>query len=271
MVVSTNASQGYTLGRGKVFFARFTDEVTATPGPFRYVGNTSEFNIGVEEEVLDHYSSDGGIRETDRTIELELNRTITMTCDNINVENLALFFYGTASKVTRTAAGGEVENFIGAVPGNVYQLGLTEQNRGGVRGVTDIRVSSGATFSTMHTIDIDYTVDNDRGMFAIVVGGGITAATDIRVIYNIAAMTHDRIISGRSQITGAMRYISNNPKGANRDIIMPSVRISPNGEYALKGDEWNVIPFNCRDSQADCRRSGVCPMVFPRNNELTDS
>ena len=243
MVVNTNASQGYTLGRGKVFFARFTDEDTATPGPFRYVGNTPEFNIGVEEEVLDHYSSDGGIREKDRTIELELNRTITMTCDNINIENLALFFYGTASKVTRTAAGGQIENFTGVSPGDVYQLGLTEQNRGGIRGARVVSITSGATFSTVHTLDTDYTRDTDRGMFAIVVGGGITAATDIRVTYAILGATHDRIISGRSQITGAMRYISNNPKGANRDIIMPSVRISPNGEYALKGDEWNVIPF----------------------------
>ena len=25
---------------------------------------------------------------------------------------------------------------------------------------------------------------------------------------------------------------------------MPYVKISPNGDYALKGDEWQQIPFN---------------------------
>ena len=244
MVVSTNAFQGYTLGRGKVFFARFTDEDTATPGPFRYVGNTPEFNIGVEEEVLDHYSSDGGIREKDDFIELELNRTITMTCDSINIDNLALFFYGTASRRLTPSASAQSETFTGAVPGNVYQLGLTEQDRVGIRGVTVTGVTSGmAANQVTHVVNADYTVDDDRGMVAIVVGGGITAATDITVNYDVRQTVEDHIISGRSQITGAMRYIGNNPEGVNRDILLPSVRISPNGEYALKGDEWNVIPF----------------------------
>ena len=45
----------YTLGRGKVYFARFT--AGQTPGPFRYVGNSPEFSLAVETEMLDHFNA----------------------------------------------------------------------------------------------------------------------------------------------------------------------------------------------------------------------
>lgn len=63
MALNTNATPNYTLGRGKVYFARFTSG--QVPGPFRYIGNTPEFNLTIELETLDHFSSDEGIREKD--------------------------------------------------------------------------------------------------------------------------------------------------------------------------------------------------------------
>jgi len=95
-------SQNYTLGRGKVYFGRFPTGTTE-PDVFRYIGNTPELSLTIENEVLDHFSSDEGIREKDDSVPLEVNRTGSMTCDNIEADNVALFFFGEKSTITTSA------------------------------------------------------------------------------------------------------------------------------------------------------------------------
>ena len=38
--------------------------------------------------------------------------------------------------------------------------------------------------------------------------------------------------------------MSDNPKGANRDYYFPYVKLTPDGDYALKGEEWMQIGFS---------------------------
>ena len=44
-------NKNYTLGRGKVYFSRFKAG-TQIPAGFFYIGNTPEFNLTIESEVL---------------------------------------------------------------------------------------------------------------------------------------------------------------------------------------------------------------------------
>ena len=46
-----------------------------------------------------------------------------------------------------------------------------------------------------------------------------------------------------SQATGALRFISSNPTGIQRDYYFPYVKISSDGDYALKGDDWQSMGF----------------------------
>ena len=41
-----------------------------------------------------------------------------------------------------------------------------------------------------------------------------------------------------------MIYRTKNPKGADCTYFLPYVKLSPNGDYALKGDEWQQIPLS---------------------------
>lgn len=231
----------YTLGRGRVLFARFNTG-TQVPGPFRYIGNTPEFNLTIESETLDHFSSDEGIREKDDSVPLQVTRTGTLICDDIQAENVALFFFGETDLLTTTAATGLTENFTGVLKGMFYQIGLTPTNPVGVRGVTNVVVKSNPSGTTF-VAGTDYKVDLARGMIEILEGGSIAANANITVTYNVSATTQERILSGSEPVEGAMRYLENNPRGLNRDVFMPYVKITPNGDLTFKGDEWRQLPF----------------------------
>lgn len=234
-------ANNYTLGRGEVYFARF-NAGTQTPGGERYLGNTPEFNLTIESEDLDHFSSDRGIREKDDSIVLEVMRMGTLITDNISPENVALFFFGDTSTVTQTAVTGATETIMGASPGLFFQLGQSPSNPVGVRGISNLTVTiSGGPALVAGT---DYIVEADLGRIAIPSGSAIPPNSTLNLEYDIAGSTTSRVISGSNPVEGAMRFIPFNPKGRQISYYMPWVKLSPNGDFALKGEEWQQIPFN---------------------------
>ena len=241
MALIFNAAGNYTLGRGRVLFATFASG--QTPGPWRYLGNTPEFNLTIEEETLDHFSSDDGIREKDDSVSLEVTRTGTFICDDIQADNIALFFFGSKTTITQASQSGQSENFSAVNQGEILQIGYTSAAPFGSRALSALTVT-GTGGTPTYVLDTDYAVDLDRGLIQIISGGGIADGTDIEVNFTIDAFTSDRVVSGSSPITGAMQYLANNPKGKNRDVFMPNVTITPNGDLPLKGDEWQQIPFS---------------------------
>lgn len=237
-------AQNYTLGRGKVYFARFLAGTTTADG-FRYIGNTPEFSLTIESQTLDHYSSDEGIREKDDSVPLEVNRTGSLQTDNIDPENVALFFFGSATTVTQAAvaAGPEVLNNIKA--GHSYKLGVTPSNPAGLFGLNATGFAVEVTpAGTPLVAGTDYTVDLNAGMIHFVEGSALAIdGADIEVTYAVRASTRDRVISGSEPVEGAMMYVTKNPKGDDCTYYMPYIKVTPNGDYALKGDEWQQIPL----------------------------
>lgn len=236
------AKPNYTLGRGKVYFSRL-DATTGLPVAFRYMGNTPEFNLNIESENLDHFSSDEGIREKDDSVPLEVTRTGTLVCDDIQAENVALFFFGSVDVLTTAALTGQSETFSSVLQGMHYQIGLTSNNLVGIRGVNNVVVTATGATPPTYVLDTDYRLDADRGMIEIIEGGGIADNSGIVVNYDIKATTQERVLSGSEPVEGAMRYLESNPRGKNRDAFLPLVKITPNGDLAFKGDEWRQIPF----------------------------
>lgn len=357
-------TNNYTLGRGELYFARYKDG-TEIPEGERYLGNTPEFNLTIEQETLDHFSSDFGIREKDESIALQVNRTGSLTTDNIDPENVALFFFGEKSDAAVAAASGLNEVFEAVTPGLYYQIGASPSTPAGVKGLASATLAAegttlvaatgtltatdqpvdgetvtigtkvytfqdtltnvdghvkigaslaasltnlknaingtggvpgtdyaaatvahtlvtatstgttvvvtaksagtggnsiattatyadasfgGATLTggsgTAYVLGTDYDVDLTLGRIEILDGGAIVEGTDVEVFYALAASSRSRIISGSAPVQGQLRYVARNPKGENIDYLMPKVNISPNGDYALKGDDWQTIPFN---------------------------
>lgn len=234
--------RNYTLGRGKVHFARFKPGTTEPDG-FFYIGNTPEFSLTIESETLDHFSSDEGIREKDDSVPLEVNRTGSMTTDNIIPKNVALFFFGSSTVLTQAPVASTTETIEDINAGHSYKLGVTSNNLTGYMGIdnTGFVVEVGATPLVAGT---DFEMDYDNGILTLLPASTLAVdGVDIDVTYAVLGSTRERVISGSEPVEGAMMYVTKNPKGTNCVFYMPYVKITPNGDYALKGDEWQQIPL----------------------------
>lgn len=232
-------AKNLTLGRGELHFARYKPG-TFIPRGERYLGNSPEFSATIDSENLDHMDSDHGINEKDESITLSTNRSGSFTTDNIDPENVALFFFG--EKMIFAVAGATVtaEALPDVELGLTYQLGMSVTNPTGARMISAVAVKKGATTYTEGT---DYKVDLNMARLTILEGGTIVDGDDLTVDYTVAAHNRTRVISGTTAVAGALRYIAFNPAGPNQDWYMPYVKLSPNGDYNLKGDDWQVIPF----------------------------
>lgn len=239
-------ANNYTLGRGELHFAKFLPGI-ATPGGERYIGNTPQFSATIENENLDHYNSDHGVREKDESIALQTDRNASFTTDNIHPDNLALFFFGSKINLAVTGATVTGEEILNLEKGLHYQLGRTEANPVGARALdvtTAPIVKDKTTPATIYVAGTDYEINPDLGRITILEGGSIPANGGITVDYTTKTSTRSRVISGSKPIEGALHYIADNPAGENFDWYMPWVKLTPNGDFELKGDEWQTIPFN---------------------------
>ena len=232
----------YTLGRGELYFNKFKPGTQAGIGE-RYFGNTPEVNTSVESENLDHYNSDRGVREKDASVVLQTNRTGNFMTDHISPENVALFYLGAVNALTVTGGTGLIDLFSGVTPGFFYQLGESQANPTGARNVTNVVVTNADTPATTYVLGTDYMVNPTLGRVEVLADGNIAADSNIKVVFDEAASTREVIVSGSTAVEGSLRYVAQNPVGDQIDYFWPWVKITPNGDFALKGDEWQQIPF----------------------------
>lgn len=240
-------SNNLVLGRGKVYFDRFATGTLNKTGE-RYLGSTPAFSVSAETQELDHFSSEEGLQVKDESVTLRIDYSATLTVENIDQDNLALFFFGSAETASISAATGEQDD-VTVLQGMYYQLGMSAAKPEGVENVSSVAVT-GSGGSPTYTVNTDYTVDEALGRVYIVPGGGISDNTAIEITYNVAAQSQERVISGSALIQGALRFISFNGVGGQRNFYMPKVTLRPNGEFALKGEEWQNMGFNIEILQA---------------------
>lgn len=225
----------YTLGKGKLYFDPFDSNGNKTgERPF---GNCPEFTFTVASENLDHFSSESGIAEKDMSVTLSVERTGSITTDNVSADNLALFVIGDVSSVTQAATPVANEPIV-VKKGRFYQLGVSSGNPQGARNVSSVVVTNTAG-TTTYVAGTDYNVDLVLGRLEIITTGAIANDATLHVDYTPASNSRERVASSSLAATeGALRFISDNPVGPNRDLYAPKVRLSPSGDFAWIGDDW---------------------------------
>ncbi|MBT9159044.1 MAG: hypothetical protein DDT26_00293 [Dehalococcoidia bacterium] len=236
--------KNYTIGRYRVYFDKFVDGTRVSAGGQRYFGNTPELNMSSESETLDHFDADNGIRIKDDSVLLELTRTGSFVTDHISPDNLALFFLGDASTVVQSAATAQVYNINDIQRDRRYQLGASPSAPSGVRGITSAVVTS-SPIGVTYAPGADYRVDLTNGGLIIPATSTIPVNADIIVTYNVTATSYNRVVTADgAQIYGALFLESNNPKGEKMDYFIPYASVTPDGDFALKADEWQQLPFS---------------------------
>ncbi|MBH0113266.1 hypothetical protein I5E68_09940 [Novosphingobium sp. YJ-S2-02] len=234
------AAENYTLGRGELHFSPFKTG-TYTPEGFRYLGITPSFNLSISTSFLDLYNSDHGVREKVEQVPLETSRTGSLTCIDMDVNNIAAFFFGEANVVTQTSASAVEEVIPAVMQGRSYQIGMSDAMPTGVHSIANVIVE---VASVAKTFGVDYLVNEDLGIITVLDGGGIATGDSITVTYDREAKAIEQVTSGTEPIKGALRYIADNPQGQNFDYFMPYVKMSPNGDFALKAEQdWQQLPF----------------------------
>ena len=228
----------YLIPRGKVYFDPFDANEQLT-GEFP-LGNCPGLSLTINTEKTDHFSSETGLRQKDGSWVIQVDRTGTLQCDNFSPSNAALWLSGTLQKKTQAATPvtGEKRTVI---QGRQYQLGATAANPLGVRNVTAITVkNSGGT--TTYVAGTDYNVDTETGRVQIIEGGGIASGSEVQFGYTPVAASFESVKSGgKSELQGALRVVSDNATGGNRDWYLPKVTLTPSGDLPLIAEGTDVV------------------------------
>lgn len=252
-----NSDMNYTVGRGRLFLDIFKPGTNQGMGE-RYLGNTPSFGPSNETEMLDHYSSEEGIRLKDASVMLQVDQNGSFTCDHISPENLALFFLGVSGSQLVLASTLNIDVFESFSKGRHFQLGASDVTPDGLNHLDNIVVgyaplnavvpNTGA-LSSIGSVTVipaagNYEADLRRGRVYIEPDApDIPSGTKLVVGYDVKGQNRKTVIGKNQTIYGSLRFISENPVGKNRNYFYPKVAISPDGEYELKGDEWQVIGF----------------------------
>lgn len=252
-----NETQKYTLGRGEVFFDKFKPGTNIGEGE-RYLGNTPEYSLTNDVETLVHFNSDRGLREKDESVLLEISSSGSMTCDNISGDNVALFFLGNLLTKSSTSVTAQKEVFTSWKRGHTMQLGTTDTTPTGVRKVSNVKVGKAASnatidmsgdISSMSGVTIidaagNYEVDTELGrLYLEPTSSEINGDIKLVVQFDVAAQSRQMVVSSNDVVQGSLRFVAHNAKGENKDYFFPKVTLSPDGDYNLKGDDWQSMGF----------------------------
>lgn len=234
-------SKLYTLGRGELMFSPFATGTQNETG-FDFLGNVPEFNLSREVENIEHYGSTEGIREKDASVLTQSMVSGSFTADEIRSQNLAYFLGGDFSTQTVASGTDVVTTIASAVRGRRYQLGATLAAPMGLRDVSNVVVTEGATPVAATG---NYTVDLASGMLTILENAvAIDTGDTLTVTFNHAAFTRQLVVTTDLEVEGAMRFISKAPVGMRVDWYLPWVKLTPNGDMQIISEEWATIPFS---------------------------
>ena len=253
MAITRGKTETYVLPNGRIEFNVFpltngTADKSKAKG-FRYLGSCKELTLTQESEMLEHKSSECGLNKTDLEVPISSKLTGSFTSDNINGENLALFFAGDVSSVVQNQATGRTE-VIQIFPSLGYRLGVTAQNPNGVFSAEITKIdlfanaanaNSGTSSTGTLVADKDYEFNSEMAYLMI----GDTASTTLvpetgvwaKVTYNLKNAKREVVISKGQNTIGEMLFRGCNAYGENRQYWLPKVRLSAEGDLSLKGGE----------------------------------
>lgn len=143
----------------------------------------------------------------------------------------------TVSGGTLTGGTDTSETITDVQRGLWLQLGVSPSTPQGVRGTTNVTIAG---------VDEDsYIVESGTGrIYVNEDAADIVDGQTLEISYGVAATIEDIVIAKGESIEGELQFLANNAAGLNKDFFWPYVRLTPDGDFALKGDDWQTMTFN---------------------------
>lgn len=253
----------YVVGKGKVYFDRFVPG-TKTPTGERYMGNTPELSTSSDQDTLDHFDADAGLNVKDESVTIQDNMTGQLVCDNMDMENVSLFFGGDRVQAAIVGATALTETKPAKL-GRFIQLGVSAENPQGLRNLSNFEMKIGvATIAQAGNYEFipatgQVYIEDDPV--------AVTLIADAALImeYDQEAGNSDVVIGKGTEVRGSLRFVSANPVGAQKDYFWPYIKLTANGDFALKSDEWQQVPF----SFEILKRDAATERVYINSRETT--
>lgn len=258
----TPNTEDYTLGRGIVYLSELDANLRPTGG-WRDVGNSPDFTTTTNADTLDHYSSRHGLKILDRQATINQTIGLTFSFDEVNHENLALFFSGV--KKTTVNAGVAGFTVYTMIPADSVALGRSYdiQNAAGIRAYgidpADLTVVTTAGSPVSLVLGTDFTVDSARGSIFLkdtstVVAGAISGTLGIKVTLaansDLASVNQVAALTRTSQIL-ALKFVQEDAENPNEkeQYDFRKVNLTANGDMAMISDDWQKGQFTGKAEQ----------------------
>ena len=245
----------YNLGRGTVYFAAL-DTVTNLPTNYRDLGNAPEFNVSLESETLEHQSSRGGLKITDKEVVISQKMSLALTLDEINFQNLAQLFSGATATHTNPSILGftiftDAVVAADVVLGRWYDiLNASGERAYDLQNTSDLLIENGSAGNPGPLVDgVDYTLDLLMGrFFLLTTATAIVDGEEIDITLTAAggAVNQDEVQAlTATSIIGALKFISENPAAADHktEYQFHKVSLKAEGDFSLIGDEFTQMQF----------------------------
>jgi hypothetical protein len=222
-------TEHYTIGRGKVLLK------VDGAGGYRDLGNAPEFGLTVATEKKPHFSSRSGIKTKDLEIVTEQTATGKFTLDELVKENLALFSMATTpASADQTSSSATDDSLVAAL-----DLWVPV----GKKSISAVVITTDPA-GTTYTLGTDYELDLVNGLVKCLSTGTISAAEDLLISFDYAAVTMNTIDGATATtVKGKVLFLGDPPAGAIVDIE-GYVSIIPEGDFNPIGDDWNELGFN---------------------------
>ena len=254
--MAAQTGKKYVIGKGRLFFDRFLAGTKTLTGE-RYLGNSPELTSTIAQDTLDHIDADEGLNVKDEQITVKNDLNGAFKLDSIETANVALWYGGDIENETIVAAAAVVDADQLVKRGLHYQIGVSTATPSGTRKIDNVAfaVVTAAVIPTdpdvvtiVDPADVpkNFDIDLERARFYVESDAPLVPAAvgaKIRVTYDQEGVTREIVIAEGQEIRGALRFLSKNPVGDQRDYYWPYVKITSNGDYSLKGDTWQEMSF----------------------------
>jgi len=271
----------YNLGRGIAYIG--TPDATTKKvdvDGWRDLGNCPAFSFTMETEELSHQSSREGTRTTDLRVPVSQELQLGFQLDELNFQNLALFFSGeaVAEPDTHPAVAGvaDVSITTAAELGRWYDLYASDAQAGiRLMNIDSTKLSlSKDPGGTPVALDegIDYKVDEEMGrifFFSTAVKIADGDECDFTITADTGAEDYDevRCLTLTSQ-TVSLKFIARNANGDKQaEYEIHQCRLSPEGEFTAIGEEFTTLGFTAVVENQITKDPNSGYMTIRRTNE----